>query len=731
MGSVSDDELEYLSPSFDPAKLTVPKIRAIFVSHDIPYPASAKKPELIEIFNQQLVPKSRTILAARSRISRTARRIVDMPSSEESTVSGDTDDTATMPPPPEPSTSRKRRSSTRASTADSAEKYPVSTRTSSSRKSAVKHPRASDTEVDPDTGLEQPVVRKSRKSNVTPTVKVEEVENPARRTSRPPLEASPFSDENPFQKGSSPLYSEEKRRKSGGTSTDKRKSSSRRRTIEPKSSTETPVPKHQDGTVVPSSDTFKAPVAKYKPRKVNPEPVETIEAGEEFTAEEQLSLEAERAANGEQDLLPPRRISRSKRSTNGFRSAPWIVLTTILAGYAAWYRKEKIEVGYCGIGQSTLDGPVAELPTWAAILQPQCELCPNNAFCSANMEVVCDSKFVLKPHPLSLGGLIPLAPTCEPDGDKGRKIKAVADKAINVLRERRAQWECDTVIEKDGTPATAVEISEPALKAEVSTKRRKGMTDAEFEKLWEDAIGEILSREEVTDSGADGNASPSHNAHPHRLASSSLARLPLTCALRRRTLRTLARHRLQLGLLTGLTTLALYLRSRLLRHRADEARIPALVASTLDRLATQAVLHARGAQPEPFISAGQMRDDVLRDEFSIQRRDAIWNKVRAVVETNANVRASVREGRLGEVSRVWEWIGSIMAQEERLDAERRGNDWRAGDAAARYGYGHDTATEREREAPRPECIGAARRWGEDTPEGEGNRRRWDEGLSVV
>ncbi|MCJ1413745.1 inner nuclear membrane protein enriched at telomere/subtelomere region [Xylographa parallela] len=748
MASLSDDELEYLSPSFDPASLTVPKIRAIFVSHDIPYPASAKKSQLIEIFNTQLVPKSRRILAARSRTTRTSRRIIDMPSSQESTVGGDSEDTETMPPPPVPATLKKKISTTRASTADRTEESVVSKRMSSGRKSAVKHPRASDTEGDPDAAPEQPVVRKSRKSNVTPTVKIEEPEKSVRRTSRPPLEASPFSDDNPFQRGSSPLLPEENRRRSGGTSTDRRKSSSRRRTIEARGSTETPVPKYQDGTVVPSSKTFEVPVTKTKTRKVKHEPEETVEAGEEFTAEEQLSLVRERAANGEHDILPPRRSNRSNRSTNVSRSALWIVLTTILTGYAAWYRKEKIEVGYCGIGKPSMNSELGELPAWTNILQPQCELCPQHAFCSADMEVSCDNNFVLKPHPLSLGGLIPLPPTCEPDGDRGRKIKAVADKAVTVLRERRAQWECSTLIENDGTPATAVEVPEPVLKAEVSAKRRKGMTDAEFEKLWEDAIGEILSREEVSDSHSreDGYAlslptapSPTppihylphhslthpltnqlhptpyrtrphaHHPHPHRLASSSLARLPLLCALRRRTRLTLARYRLQLGLLAALGTLALYVRTRIRRHRADAARVPALVASTLDRLATQAALHARGAQPEPFISAGQMRDDVLREEFSLARRDALWSKVRFVVEMNANVRASVKEGRRGEISRVWEWIGSTMAEEERLELEGRDKEWRKGDGAGRYGYGRDAL-------PAEEVVAG---------------RRWDEGRSVV
>lgn len=93
--------------------------------------------------------------------------------------------------------------------------------------------------------------------------------------------------------------------------------------------------------------------------------------------------------------------------------------------------------------------------------------------------------------------------------------------------------------------------------------------------------------------------------------------------------------------------------------RAARARIPGLVATTLDRLATQAALHARGDAAEEWISVGQLRDDVLRDDFDLKRREDIWKLVKAVVEMNANIRASVREGRGGEVSRVWEWIGSV------------------------------------------------------------------------
>lgn len=103
--------------------------------------------------------------------------------------------------------------------------------------------------------------------------------------------------------------------------------------------------------------------------------------------------------------------------------------------------------------------------------------------------------------------------------------------------------------------------------------------------------------------------------------------------------------------------------------------MPALVATTLDRLATQAVLHARGDATEEWISVGQLRDDILRDEFSAKRREGIWKQVKTVVEMNANVRASVREGRGGEISRVWEWIGSlgVLGEEAWSGGRKSGN----------------------------------------------------------
>lgn len=524
----SEDELAYLQPGFALSSLTVPKLRSILVSHDVPYPSSAKKPQLIQLIEEQILPQSRKILNARARTKRTSKGITDMPSSQESsTVDGE--DEEDMPPPPVPAKTPRGRKSKTALAAGAADLLkeetpptPASTRrarTPGARPSTIKHPRASDTETD--TEKVRPSARKTRKSEgptyVTPAhVHVNEPDLPIKLEQREKGE-SPFTDDNPFQSGSSPAT--ENRRISGSSSRsrlsgareDRRKlNSAKRKTVSPNER----VVEQEDGITAPSRNTFEFPVT-----RINAEGQDEIQPTEEFTAEAKLELVRERAAKGYAgtDLYPPRPSTltrrRKQQASSATKSATWVVLLALLGSIGAWYRKEKIEIGYCGVGQPewSLSNYNTNIPSWVKDnLQPTCEPCPQHAFCYPSMEVKCEHDFVLKPHPLSLGGLIPLPPTCEPDGEKVRRVKAVADRAVEELRERRAAYECGeevkqpqkvgdqeqvrTVI-KAGKPK--LEISEEALRQEVSRMRRKGMSDAEFNDLWQGALGEITGREEV------------------------------------------------------------------------------------------------------------------------------------------------------------------------------------------------------------------------------------------
>lgn len=527
-----EDDLTYLQPGFSLSSLTVPKLRSILVSHDISYPSSAKKPQLIQLVEDEVLPQSRKILSARARTKRTSKGITDMPSSQESsTVEGESEEE--MPPPdlpPKASRGRRSKGGADATSAASAAKDQTPptpstvrrTRTPGGRASTVKHARASDTETD--TEKVRPSARKTRKSDgpaaATPAhVQINEPDLSIMSERREKGD-SPFIDDNPFQSGSSP--SRENRRVSGSSSRSRkslgsvkegrRKSSHLGRRSTP--STERAV-KQDDGIIAPSRSTFEFPISGLKADHHDEQ-----EPTEEFTPEEQRELvRSERAAKRRSgsELFAPRHSTlkrqRRKPASVATRSATWGVLITLLGSLGTWYRKEKIEIGYCGVGQPewSLSNYNTNIPTWVKdSLQPACEPCPQHAFCYPSMEVKCEQDFVLKPHPLSLGGLIPIPPTCEPDGEKVRKVKAVADRAVEELRERRAAYECGDDLKPssqdgaDGETRTVVksgkpklEISEESLRQEVGKMRRKGMSDADFNDLWQGALGEISGRDEV------------------------------------------------------------------------------------------------------------------------------------------------------------------------------------------------------------------------------------------
>ncbi|PLB39572.1 putative sister chromatid separation protein (Src1) [Aspergillus candidus] len=692
-----EDAYDYLAVDFDLNSLTVPRLRSILVNHDVPYPASAKKAQLIRILEDEVLPQAKKLLRERERVKRTSEGITDMPSRATSVASefdappARARSVRDSQPPPTPSTVGRRgrsRVSTRQSTVETDDRQtpvapatPATTSRKTAPKSESKRYDLSDlqdyhevpvTPREPRTASpRKSTARKLRRSEMAPST---EPEPPVSAIKAEPLEDGHFSTDNPFQSGSPAR---------DPTRDQKRRSSSRRSTQSPALSqgprarrSETPVfPAPNDSGRASARASLASPVSKWTSPKLS-QPIEEedevndevedeeeeesgLSAGEEFTPDEQLALEREQA-----DRLYPRRIQTRRPRKQGpvSKAAPWVVILMLFGGFAAWWRQEKIEIGFCGIGKPTWSLAETKVPEWASVLEPQCEPCPPHAFCYPDFEARCEHDFILKPHPLSLGGLVPLPPTCEPDSEKARRVKAVADKAVEKLRDRRAKYECGELSEGDKA-AKGPEITEPDLKQEVGQKRRKGMSDAEFDDLWKGALGEIVGKEEVV--------TKSEPSSVLILTSTSVSRLPLTCAFRRYVRLSILAYRLPLSILALCIGLATYARSRYLARRSDLGRVPELVATTLDRLATQAALHARGEAREAYIPIGQLRDDVLRSELQGSRREGLWRRVRGVVEGNANVRAAVREGRGGDVARVWEWIGGIGGVDVDRSASRQ------------------------------------------------------------
>jgi hypothetical protein len=112
-----------------------------------------------------------------------------------------------------------------------------------------------------------------------------------------------------------------------------------------------------------------------------------------------------------------------------------------------------------------------------------------------------------------------------------------------------------------------------------------------------------------------------------------------------------------------------------------EARAKQLASDVFDRLANQATLAHQepNAYQERGLSMNQLRDDVLRNEFSSSRRMKLWQRVQKKVEHNSNIRAAVREGQSGDITRMWEWIGPVqMLEDGRSSGKRDGGRYSLG-----------------------------------------------------
>lgn len=157
------------------------------------------------------------------------------------------------------------------------------------------------------------------------------------------------------------------------------------------------------------------------------------------------------------------------------------------------------------------------------------------------------------------------------------------------------------------------------------------------------------------------------------LSSTSLAFVPFGCAIRGWVRQSLERNIWKFVVVTVCAAAGFYGRYSIRYSRETEVKAKKLASDTFDRLSDHASHHNDdpGRYPELGISMTQLRDDILRNEFSSSRRQKLWEKVQQKVEHNSNVRAAVREGRSGDIARMWEWIGPVRRLEDEYGSGRR------------------------------------------------------------
>ncbi|KAK6528118.1 inner nuclear membrane protein enriched at telomere/subtelomere region [Arthrobotrys megalospora] len=701
---MEDDDHSYLQPGFDPNSLTMPILRKVLLKHDIDFPSNVKKAKLVEIFETELAPQAARILAQAGRVKASARGIVN---AEDYGTIGEPE----VGPTPKKRAPRRKASSVATTEYDEttgdedilASARKASRRVATPRKrtaSPVKRgrkslakdqPETTDDDEGPTIVVETPKPRRGRRSLAPKTP--EPVKEPS--PSPEPVDLvdnePAFSNDNPFQMGSSPQYQQpvdtNRRRTMLDKATPRQFDSSRRRTEGLPSVRRSPqTPDFDRVSPLPNKSPTPVkmiPISRFKSltpdRKIanmqaeiensnqeigrrifgnevyikeEDQSNDLIDPGEEFTPEEQLEVELEDENANAVTKLARRRGGSDVGTT--VMSILYTLFSIAIVAYAAWWREEKIKVGYCGIGKPSIKN--TGYMEWADQLVPHCETCPPHAICRERLNTDCYTDYVLVPHPFSFGGLLPFAPSCQPDSEKIRRVSVLSDAVITKLRDRAAAIECGYIRaaseEEEG-------ISEKDIQDALYEMKSPTLSDHQFRELWNNAVQDLENKEEVVTTMTSGG--------DRYFKSTDLSNVNWTCAIRKNAVAILFRWKLELfGIITILLA-SLKIRSTMLRRQVYARQVQRLVGIALKRLAQQQRAYYNDRTADiAYLPVNQLRDQILSREFDPEKRQTLWAGVAKVVELNANVRTTSIE-HMGEIMRCWTWIGSSALLD--VDAE--------------------------------------------------------------
>ncbi|KAF3939343.1 hypothetical protein ABW19_dt0205046 [Dactylella cylindrospora] len=683
-----EDEEYYLQPGFDPNTLTMPVLRSILLKHGVDYPTSnVKKAKLVEIFETELTPQAEQILAKLGKVKASTRGIVN---AEDYGTIGEPEIT---PTPRKRKTRRKTGSVATDDDGTTGDEEAVSVMRRSIRSTATprkrtaspaKRGRKSSVQPRDVTDDEEPIVvetpKPARRGRKSLAAKTPEPQPPKEPSPEPPAvtdDEPAFSSYNPFQMGSSPRYQpsadKDRRRTMPNKDTPRKSESSRRKTEGVPSARKSPGLPDLASLVGSPTPTKMIPVSKFK--ALTPDPARLaqeeldyqqyeierraygddtdikqeddsaldLQPGEEFVPEEQLEVELEDENANAVNTLARRRNKSASGATSA--SILYALILIGLFGFSAWWRKEKIEVGYCGIGKPSIRNP--EWPDWLNNLTPQCEPCPPHAICRENLGTECYTDYVIVPHPFSFWGIVPFAPTCQPDSEKIRRVSVVSDAVVKKLRDRSAAIECGSIkLIKDEEEG----LAENDLKQALYAMKSPTLSDMQFNELWSNAIQELEKKDEVITSITSGG--------DRYFKSTNLSHVSLGCSIRKNAISLVFRWKWELLGLLVLAASGLKLQSSMQQRQIRSRQTQRLVGIALKRLAQQQRAHYNDKSvPYAYIPVNQLRDDILSREFNPQKRQELWDSVSKVVEMNSNVRTNNQE-HMGDIMRVWTWIGS-------------------------------------------------------------------------
>ncbi|KAG7932894.1 hypothetical protein KL934_003549 [Ogataea polymorpha] len=476
------DSVEYLDPDFDPHKVTVPRLRSILVDRKIDYPSSAKKAELIQLYEEYIRPnaakwleeyknsieKSVNIEEANTPSKRSAKssRYSTPDKGSRKSLSPAPDQTVPQKRGSEEATPkrkklhRKKRSTEENGVSDDAESPTVSRIEEAKSSKSIKSPLSLE-KFESESPVEEGDISDILARLVSP--KKEEPKN----------QIVEMEMENTFEAVENvqvPSFLDEML--AGPDRILDNESGDDERTI----ASATKMTQRELLTNVDSSDTE----------------VEEAEVKiQESEVREVVEIDGEQQTEAvEPETIKETVVVVDSKPVQKRRYKYALLLLPILSSLF-FYRSMAVDVGFCG-----REGEIRSVRSWMPTenqflaqfaskadafleqIKPQCIPCPEHAICRYDSKLECKSGYTVSRPWQSLLGLIPRMEQCVYDEKRLEKIKLMTEFTLDILRR------------KNGKEMTLEELHN-FLKATKSAD----MVDEDFEEYWLRFVTEQISKE--------------------------------------------------------------------------------------------------------------------------------------------------------------------------------------------------------------------------------------------
>ncbi|CCD26362.1 Heh2p NDAI_0H01880 [Naumovozyma dairenensis CBS 421] len=340
--------------------------------------------------------------------------------------------------------------------------------------------------------------------------------------------------------------------------------------------------------------------------------------------------------------------------------------------FALWYREERILVGYCGhesvqsILSLSIESPFFScLDTILSPFKPKCLPCPANAICHSNLATECIPHYETSAFSslLSLYGLIPLPPSCEPiETEKSKELNQITSELLSVLHHQNAHLECGNSAD-NGLSG----MNEGELYNEFMSYRSPWINKEQYSELWVRVKAKLKNSKDIEwhyihpySNGSLPTNSTSNTEIVTQFRSHSKKYVRVTCSLPKiEILPKLEEALYSVAFLILLFITIKVAKNEWTRRLKEQSYIRNLIKIAIQELK----VNKREQIESPFVNVLTIKSKLLNDISDADYKNYVWKEIKQKIEQNPNVLTYHTELQ-GEIMKCWEWVGQLAGDSD-------------------------------------------------------------------